>query len=1013
MGDSYSSGEGLGCLAPGTDWQGVNMCHRAKGAWGMRTLPDWSGRWFVACSGATIQNLLGGQFNEPPQIDSVGSDDRKITLTIGGNDVGFSDVVVKCLAFRGTNTPSGSRIPGLSSGCDRKLDETQKAIAEMRSRLSDVYRAILLRSGRQTRLVVSTYPVIFPSSPPQFCRVARLATAGGFGYLADDVQRMATLQGELNQAVRDAVADVKAKDPRIALADVAAAHPNNTVSCGQSERPTPFVEGLRYAVGVADLVKCAAAWVAGNVCADVRDLAVARSSFHPNDAGHAAMARVAEEPLRARTPLTIVSSANLRQAAVGKSSTFELAAVGGQGKLTWKIIAGSAPAGMQLDSAEGDIWGTPRTAGFHTLTVQVTDSAGSRHNLSFQLIVRATSTAKGVLIQGPSGKYMYIDLRGWRHSVTADLVGCLGGTSAVVPVTTDAWDDALSRPEGEEASCFPAASGDIIKHPNGDSYVLTTIGATLTRRWLPDAGTYWCHSLLPRRVFTVSRYQILDIASGLDLPSLGCMVKGPGGDAHFVNGAGRRESVADTLTLECELRRGTRFHVVSQDFLNGLPQAGARFCYDSTAVKGKVVRGSNGKSWYIDKRGGKHSIPDGGTFECIAAQTGGAYTHTVPAAWLTQTKYEDAACVRANPGNIIRHANGDAYLVNSNWTRSWIPTASSFACFRAAGRALVNNVPRYYIDDMAASSNQAVYGNGNCIIRQPGSTSWYINNEGNREWIPDTPTWDCEIGRGTPVIDVSAAYAAGVTEKGWHYCLNTANLRNKIVRNISTGAAWLVSSGGTKTWIPDEFTYNCRVRQGYQVASTYWQQYIDAFGGTTWDNCFDLQTFKNKLVAHSDGDTYWVDEAGVRHWVPSSALGCMKARHGNPHVTPRRNYIDALVQGDWAVCGDSLLPNQNMDRGQWLRSSNGYTLVMQYDGNLVLYSPGGSALWASGARSAARKVRFDGNGALSIQDGSGNWLWSVCNSYNSGANSFVIQTDGNLVLYRGSTALWWRGRATC
>jgi hypothetical protein len=35
--------------------------------------------------------------------------------------------------------------------------------------------------------------------------------------------------------------------------------------------------------------------------------------------------------------------------------------------------------------------------------------------------------------------------------------------------------------------------------------------------------------------------------------------------------------------------------------------------------------------------------------------------------------------------------------------------------------------------------------------------------------------------------------------------------------------------------------------------------------------------------------------------------------------------------------------------GQQLRSNNGrYTLVMQHDGNLVLYEPGGKAAWDTG-----------------------------------------------------------------
>jgi hypothetical protein len=62
--------------------------------------------------------------------------------------------------------------------------------------------------------------------------------------------------------------------------------------------------------------------------------------------------------------------------------------------------------------------------------------------------------------------------------------------------------------------------------------------------------------------------------------------------------------------------------------------------------------------------------------------------------------------------------------------------------------------------------------------------------------------------------------------------------------------------------------------------------------------------------------------------------------------------------------------------GQSLSSPNGqYYLIMQTDGNLVVYATGGKPVWSSGT-----------NG--------------------KGVTQMVMQTDGNLVLYRGSTPVW-------
>ncbi len=69
-----------------------------------------------------------------------------------------------------------------------------------------------------------------------------------------------------------------------------------------------------------------------------------------------------------------------------------------------------------------------------------------------------------------------------------------------------------------------------------------------------------------------------------------------------------------------------------------------------------------------------------------------------------------------------------------------------------------------------------------------------------------------------------------------------------------------------------------------------------------------------------------------------------------------------------------LHPGDKLLQGQQIQSTNGlYTVVLQTDGNVVLYNQEHSPLWATGAM---------------------------------GADSFVMQTDGNLVAYQGKNPLW-------
>jgi hypothetical protein len=76
------------------------------------------------------------------------------------------------------------------------------------------------------------------------------------------------------------------------------------------------------------------------------------------------------------------------------------------------------------------------------------------------------------------------------------------------------------------------------------------------------------------------------------------------------------------------------------------------------------------------------------------------------------------------------------------------------------------------------------------------------------------------------------------------------------------------------------------------------------------------------------------------------------------------------VQAPKRLVTDVLYPNQALNPGEILVSANGdYTLIMQHDGNLVLYDYWGSPVWDSG---------------------------TCCTSDMSGV---LMQTDGNLVMY--------------
>ena len=95
--------------------------------------------------------------------------------------------------------------------------------------------------------------------------------------------------------------------------------------------------------------------------------------------------------------------------------------------------------------------------------------------------------------------------------------------------------------------------------------------------------------------------------------------------------------------------------------------------------------------------------------------------------------------------------------------------------------------------------------------------------------------------------------------------------------------------------------------------------------------------------------------------------------------------------------------NRDYRRGQSWRTctGSGYQFIFQHDGNVVLYTPSGRAIWATGTdRTSADilSVQADGNVVLYDQ---GRAVWATNTAGNRGA-LFAIQNDGNVVVYTSS-----------
>lgn len=109
---------------------------------------------------------------------------------------------------------------------------------------------------------------------------------------------------------------------------------------------------------------------------------------------------------------------------------------------------------------------------------------------------------------------------------------------------------------------------------------------------------------------------------------------------------------------------------------------------------------------------------------------------------------------------------------------------------------------------------------------------------------------------------------------------------------------------------------------------------------------------------------------------------------------------------------DRLNPGESLVVGESITSANGrYTLILQGDGNLVLYISGSEAIWSTrtdGRDVSSAVMQGDGNFVLY---GGGGAVWSTGTQRNPGSY-IIVQDDGNCVIYSPSGPdLWSSGTA--
>jgi hypothetical protein len=127
------------------------------------------------------------------------------------------------------------------------------------------------------------------------------------------------------------------------------------------------------------------------------------------------------------------------------------------------------------------------------------------------------------------------------------------------------------------------------------------------------------------------------------------------------------------------------------------------------------------------------------------------------------------------------------------------------------------------------------------------------------------------------------------------------------------------------------------------------------------------------------------------------------------------HFGDTAIIKNYQNKGSTLGNAKTLKQGEFLSSGNGYYAVMQFDGNFVLYvtmdwKPK-NALWSSKTNNKGvppRRVVMQDDGNLVVYDVYNTALWNS-GTYHKGTkpHRLVMQKDGNLVLYDGKNKATW------
>lgn len=151
LGSSFASGPLLGPPKPGSPARCARSAPNYPTLVAQRlelTLID------VSCGGATTLHILGPWNELPAQIDSVTADTRLVTLSIGGNDLGYVAGLIAASCRAGA--------PYLPGPCAPKVAPAEQDFARLESNLHEIIRQVAIHAPDARLVLVQNVMLVAP-----------------------------------------------------------------------------------------------------------------------------------------------------------------------------------------------------------------------------------------------------------------------------------------------------------------------------------------------------------------------------------------------------------------------------------------------------------------------------------------------------------------------------------------------------------------------------------------------------------------------------------------------------------------------------------------------------------------------------------------------------------------------------------------------------------------------------------------------------------------------------------